>query len=319
MCQKSSVVKNVYKSNPKDMNYDKLEKLLKENAKYISIIRLHGGEPLYFGEIIRLIDLLNQLKMKFAFITNGSLLTPEISKKLMKNCIEISFSIDSVDNEEYSKIRYPGNLEIVSGNIKYLNQLKKETKSQTPILNIAATMFSFNISELPDIINYCYSHKILSISVSEGGYYNTPKVRHNHLIKHFPNEIRLAVDKAKIIAKKTGVILRLSSQILDMNFKVNTPYVKPIITKCINFYIFATVSPSLDIAACALSNSLGNIHNKSLYDVWNGKESGFTKARGILKNKILPDSCTFCKDINTRDFENNQVYSYTNLQEERYQ
>ena len=146
MCQKSSVVKNVYKSNPKDMNYDKLEKLLKENAKYISIIRLHGGEPLYFGEIIRLIDLLNQLKMKFAFITNGSLLTPEISKKLMKNCIEISFSIDSVDNEEYSKIRYPGNLEIVSGNIKYLNQLKKETKSQTPILNIAATMFSFNIS-----------------------------------------------------------------------------------------------------------------------------------------------------------------------------
>lgn len=317
MCQKSSVQKNVYTDNPKDLNFNEIEKLLRENSKYISIVRLSGGEPLYYEAFIRLIDLLDQLKMKYALLTNGSLLTSEISKKLLKNCIEISFSIDSAESEKYSEIREQGNLDIVSHNINYLNQLKKDYKSKTPILNIATTTFSFNISGLPQLINYCDLHHIKSISVSEGGYYNTPKVRHEQLIKHYPEEVKLAVNKAKEIAKNKGIILRLNSQILNSKIQ-DSINVKPIINKCINFYIYAAVNPLLEINSCALSYPIGSIDGTSLSNVWNGKNFGFVKARELLRKKNLPSTCRFCNDFNTRTLEDNQIFSCTTLQEELY-
>ena len=98
MCQKSSVHDNPYK-HPESIDYDALSEFLKENAKYLSLVRLHGGEPLFYEKISNLIDLLNELKIPFSIISNGYLLTPEISKKLVNNCIGLSLSIDAVDPE----------------------------------------------------------------------------------------------------------------------------------------------------------------------------------------------------------------------------
>ncbi len=57
MCQKSSNDETVYSGDPKDMNFDQLETLLRDNARHLSIVKLHGGESLYFLNIIPLINL----------------------------------------------------------------------------------------------------------------------------------------------------------------------------------------------------------------------------------------------------------------------
>ena len=316
MCQKSSVLKNVYTDSAKDMKFDELEKLLRENAKYISLVRLSGGEPLHYRDISKLIDVLDQLKMKYALLTNGSLLTPEISKKLILNCIEISISIDSADKQIYSKMRYPGNLDSVSENINFLNKLKSSNKSKTPILNVAATTFSFNISGVSDLIKFCHSHGIPTISVSEGGYYHTPEIQQKHLIKHHPKKIKSSIEKAKKIAKELKITLRLSSEILNSTDGKITSYDRKQITACTNFYIYASVDSHLDVFACGLSYSIGNLSGESLENIWNGKKYGFVKAREGMRNKKLPDSCKYCVDYNTRRLEDTQVYSYTMLQEE---
>ncbi len=84
MCPKSSSTLSYY-SHPVDIDYGQLEKLLTRNAKYISSVKLFGGKQLYHQKIIQIIELLDNLNLKYTITTNAYLLTPEIfAKKLQK-------------------------------------------------------------------------------------------------------------------------------------------------------------------------------------------------------------------------------------------
>ena len=265
MCQKSSLDSNAYTSNPNDINFNALEKLLRENAKHLSIVRLHGGEPTYYKDFTKVISLLDELNLKYTLITNGSLLTTKLSKQLLKNCLLVSLSIDSADKDIYAHMREGGKLEQITKNISTLNQIKKQYKKKVPYLNIAATMFTFNIRGLSDLVMYCSENKIQSISVSEGSYYNTSQLKETDFIKNDVELVEECVDKAQITADELGIVLRLNSQILYWNKRENQLIAnRSRITSCFNFYFSIVLSPNFDVQLFPLSFPIGNLNKTSL-------------------------------------------------------
>jgi len=291
MCEKSSTLPNVYTRNPKDMDFRGLEKLLRETANHVSLVRLSGGEPLHFREIEKLILLFDELNLKYAILTNGALLSERISRLLIKNCIQISFSIDSADPEIYSRIRYPGNIDLVAKNIKFLNRFKKDSNSKTPVLNLAVTTFSFNLKSLPGLVSFCSSHAIKSMSVGEGTSYNTPAISRGDLLENNIDDVSGPVSEAIRAAKKHKVILRFTSPVLIGNTKIKA---KQVIKKCLNFYMYTVADPSLNIFACNSSEPIGNLAITSFSEIWNGENGGFAMAREQLSNEKLPATCRHC-------------------------
>ncbi len=311
MCQKSSIDKNSYSQAYKHMNFGKLEKLLRDNSKNIAILRITGGEPLMYPQFEKLIDLLNEIKLKYSILTNGSLLNEGLAKKLLKNCLEISISVDSVDRKIYSFIRAGGELDEIKKNIKILNRVKVNRK--TPYLNIASTCFTFNIKGLPDLVRFCHQNKIPTISVSEGAFYNTPLIKEEHFIKNEIDKCYKAVNEAQKTADKYGVIIRWNSQILYFSKEDNQVISNrnPIIG-CINFFFSGLITPDFEFKICPLSNPICDLKVEDLQMSWNGIQ--ILKDRELLNKNEFPLTCRYCPDYNKHLKESNNDYSYVDFQ-----
>ena len=297
MCQKSSVHDNPYK-HPESFDYDILASFLKENAGYLSLVRLHGGEPLFYKEIPRLLDLLVELKIPYSIISNGYLLKPEISKKLVNNCLGLSLSIDAVDPEIYGFMRRGGDIETVTSNIVHLNKLKREAGSRTPILNLTMAAFSFNMPELPRLVRFCHENGIPSLSATEGWFYDTPYVREEHLIKNHTEPARKYIPEAQQLASELGIILRLRFPSLNSQKDVSMKRVgkKEKLKSCLNLYVSSFIHPNLDVIVCCdAKETFGNLKNNSFREIWNGPK--YIDARKKLRNNEVPASCEGCANL----------------------
>lgn len=317
MCQKSSLDSNMYNENPAEIDFNKLENFLRDNAKYLSLVKLHGGEPILYKDFEKVINLLNELNLKYTIITNGFLLNEKLSKKLLKNCLLVSISIDSADKNIYANMRKGSNLEQITKNVSSLNKIKKQNKKKAPYLNVAATMFSFNITGLCDLVEYCSKNEIPTLSVSEGSYYNTPFIKEDDFLINNKKLVEECVDNAQIIADRLGIVLRFNSQILYWNKQENKLINnRSRITNCFNFYFSIVINPKFDIQICPLSFPIDNLNYSSLSQVWNSRDSNIFKARKLINNKNeFPDTCRYCNDYNNSLFnQNGEEYSYINYQ-----
>ncbi|MCE5251396.1 radical SAM protein [bacterium] len=299
MCQKNAPGDNNPYKNPQSIDYETFAKLLTENARYLSLVRLHGGEPFFYTEIHELIDLLNERGIPYTVITNGYLLTPDIAEKLIKNCIQVSLSIDAVDSELYRHMRRGGTIEKVTENIRSLNEIKREHKSKTPILNISSAFFGFNIEELPKLVRYCHENGIESLSAGEGWGYNTPYIKDEDLIGHHADRARQSIAEARKLADELGVILRLKFPGLREHKSGDRPVgKKPELTgkSCLNLYVSAELHPDMSVIACCDAKAaFGSLRDASLRDIWNGP--GYIDARRKLRSREVPEACRGCKSL----------------------
>lgn len=310
MCQKNSMDNNVYNSLA-EMDYLNLEKYLRANSKYIAILRITGGEPLSYSDIEKLLDLLDEISIKYSIITNGSLLTERISKKLLKNCIEVSLSIDSADKEIYSFIRMGGSLIKVVENIEVLNKLKG--KKRYPALNVAAACFTFNIDGLSRLVEFCHQYNIPTISASEGTFYNTPDIKEEHFIRNDLHKCHIAVNKAQKTADDLGITLRFNSPVLYFSKEDNQIISnRNRVSGCTNFFFSGIITPEFQFKICPLSIPILDMEQKSLQEIWNGPE--LQKCRDAILKNDFPSTCRFCPDYNEHFDEYGKEYSYIDYQ-----
>lgn len=315
MCQKSSRDANSYTVHShRYIDFEKLRKFLTDQHQFIAVVRISGGEPFMYPHFEELIDLLNNLKLRYTLQTNGSILPEPILKKLTPNCLNISFSIDSAVPKTYAYMRAGGKLAQVQQNISRINWQKKQQKSKTPFLNVAAACFTFNIDELPQLVQFCYDHKIPSLSLSEGAYYNTPKIKNEHFIRNNPNQIHHAVNRAQRLADKLGITLRLNSPILYFQKEENqlianrNPKVG-----CFDYYFTCSITPEAWVKICPLSNPVEPLNLENSGHFWNSPQ--MQKNRAVLRTNNFPETCRFCPDYNEH-YNQQTEYSFIDFQKQ---
>lgn len=96
-----------------------------------------------------IISLAHENRIGTVVTTNGSLLTKELSRKIISSKLDyLILSIDGASNESYQKYRIGGSFDAVVNNLKYLISLKRELKSSTPFIEWQFIVFKHNEHEL---------------------------------------------------------------------------------------------------------------------------------------------------------------------------
>ena len=274
---------------PKEMDFGALRDLLREHADYLALVKLQGGEPLYHSNIVELVDLLNELKIPFDILTNGSLLTEDLCRKLVNSyCFSISISLDAGRNETYRYLRHGGELPQVLSNIGRLNDIKSERASNRPILNASMCTFAENIGEVSELLEICSEYRIPSLTVVEGHDYDTAFTKPHQLAR------------AKSTARRLGIILRLRFPCLadDSENPGNQSSEQVSIVpprNCLNLYASVWLLPDFNAMGCSCSTmSWGNIREQGLQPVWNDPDGLYVRARQDLRERKVPVACRGC-------------------------
>ncbi len=158
------------------MDFKLFKKMIDEVCEYdLSNLQLNRyGESLLHPEIF---DMVRYAKEKgcrnVGFITNGQLLDEKKAIEAIESGLDyIIFSIDSIDEERYKRIRrVGGTLKNVTENVSRLNDLKKARGLAKPRILINAVAMEMTKDEIKDIRNYwkgkvdrvnilpCYTYK----------------------------------------------------------------------------------------------------------------------------------------------------------------
>ena len=125
------------------------------------------GEPLYHPKIIEMINKVKELGSRVELITNGTLLTDEMSRELIKTGIDVLWvSIDGASPESYADIRLGATLrEVIENIIGFSNILNNEilinncgaVPSASTELGVAFVAMKRNIADLPAVLKLAHS------------------------------------------------------------------------------------------------------------------------------------------------------------------
>jgi len=286
---------------PREMDFAALRDLLTEHAEYLLMVKLHGGEPLYYSAVVQLVDLLNELKIPFFIGTNGSLLTEELCEKLVAGyCFTIGVSLDAASDETYRYMRRRGELSRVLANLQLLNQVKKRRASSRPVLSASMCTFAENVGEVSSLVEICSQYQIPSLTVAEGHDYDTPFSQPEQLAVNNKERFRQELVRARQAARRLGIILRLRFPSLagdGATAKEPLPrqvgHVLP--RDCLNLYASLWLLPDFEAIGCSNSTvRWGNIREHGLRTVWNGPGGHYACARRDLTEGRVPLACTGC-------------------------
>jgi MoaA/NifB/PqqE/SkfB family radical SAM enzyme len=132
-----------------------LYRKISEYFDRVENIHLQGwGEPLLHQDLFDMIRMAKEKDCNVSLTTNGMLLGPEISERLIKEGVAIiAISLAGATKKTHEMIRRWSNFDQLIDNIKALHGLKQKMKSKIPKITGSFLMTEMNIEELPAIVD----------------------------------------------------------------------------------------------------------------------------------------------------------------------
>ncbi len=254
-------------------------------------------------------------KSKGAFVSivsNGMLLNPVLSEKLIENGLDqLVISVDAADEKLFEEIRRGADLKTIIKNIESLNKIKGEKKKEKPVLGINVVVQASNFKQLPDIIDLANKLNISFVTFS-------PVTIHEHIQGLERERIYLDLDVSNILelcrtnAREKGILLdddklyyTLKALEPEEIYKDKIPCPEP--------FRFMGIRANGDIFPCCnwdverpiskiTYNS--NIENE-LMEIWQCKE--WNKLRKSIIKNDYPELCKKCMKNFTRPFKDEYV------------
>lgn len=287
---------------PKDMNRIitdiALEKLYTVIPKLTSIALMNNCEPLINKNIATIISTIKKInpKIHISFVTNGMLLSAELSEKLVELAVDhIYFSIDGATPETNDKIRIGSNLNKVINNIEILNRLKKNRNTKLPIVGIITVANKDNVNELLDIVDLAKKLEVEVFRVNGVEPYTTEMdklklwdVSENEYYSRKLKDISMECSRSGInfahasLTPKDFSSCLLTEAVIDANGDV---------------YPCSSLSYNRDYYYLEEKHSFprisfGNLHNNSFDEIWHSPN--YTKFRKDVLAGNFPEYCKNC-------------------------
>lgn len=130
--------------------FDELEAFI----PYLKHSHFLGGEPFMIPQYVDLWERMAHLNpgMTLSTQTNGSLLSQRIKGILSKIKFQISVSMDSIEKENYERIRKNAHFETVMANLQWFREYTREMGT---VLSFAFCPMPQNWHEIPDVVRFC--------------------------------------------------------------------------------------------------------------------------------------------------------------------
>ncbi len=126
------------------MSWNLFKKVIDEVAgSECKAITIAGrGEPLLNPAICNMLDYLKGKFLEIKLNTNGLLMNEEVTRSILRNNINVVFSAEGTNAEEYEQIRYKGDFEKLIQNIRNFNIIReKEFSSSTTRTRVSGVAF----------------------------------------------------------------------------------------------------------------------------------------------------------------------------------
>jgi len=250
------------------MDLDLYKKIIDDVQGNIWEINLaHRGESFLHPELLEMILYAKDKNLSIRLHTNGSLVTEEISHRLIKTGLDrLSFSFDGYDRKTYEKIRKGGDFQKTTANIVRFLEIKKAAQAKKP--KVAIECIDFGPEKQDD--------------------QTAKKEKFSSLFRDLPLE-RLVIKPVHNWAGNINVNGNNRGQVL-----------------CPLPWNALTVFWSGDVLPCPQDffgrYVLGNIKESSLGDIWNSER--MVALRLGLANQDLKNfpSCSQCDHLSRRGF-----------------
>jgi radical SAM protein with 4Fe4S-binding SPASM domain len=242
-----------------------------------------GGEPFCYPHFLDTIKKLSKTKIKFASLTNGSLLRGEIAELFAKHATWVRISIDGWDDESYAKYRKVrvGEFTNVINNIKNFKKLKGKC-----YLSVCINVDKTNASHINKLIQKLAATGVDSVKIAPCIISNDGKENnayHEPIFNTVKEQISLAKENLK--GKKIDIFDSYHTQL--ESFKKNY-------TWCPYHQILMVIGADQNIYPCQdkaynLDQALiGSIKNQRFKDFWFSNKEKFFK---INPSKVCNHHC----------------------------
>jgi len=220
-----------------------------------SIRLTYINEPLIRTDIDKFVKYANDVGIIDIIITtNGTLLSKEVSKKLIEaGLTKINVSLDAVTEETYNKIRVGGNFNTTIKNIHDFLKVRKSLDKKIPKIGLTFVRTKLNDHEYKQFVEY-WADKVDHIGIQNpqnpfaDGKFFTPSKGDEFLLKRdqkSPEKFHCPEPFKRMTLRGNGDVLG-----------------------CCSFY--------------AVDLVMGNWHNDSMKEIWNGEK--MSKLREIHRS-----------------------------------
>mgnify|MGYP006274039835 CR=1 FL=1 len=277
MCGNSKLKKH-------DLSIEAFEEI-KPILPFVSNVTLLGGEPLVYSKVDEILEILCYYGAKPAFITNGSLLTPERSYSIVANGVErITVSIDAARAKTYQQIRRGGNFLKVIKNIANLSNEKIKQGASKPRITFNYVAMLKNINEFKKAVVLAHELGVEQVS----GFHilvDNEKMVKESLFFH-QQQSNECFYEAKSIGDNLGV-------------KVNIPPLfgeevkaEDSCKRCIEPWNTLMLQVDGNIRSCCNMEMAGNVLNENFKTLWNNEI--FMRYRKTVNTDNELESCRYC-------------------------
>lgn len=258
------------------MSNDTLEKLLAELHEHLLYMTLYfQGEPYLNPQFFQSVRLANEHKIYTATSTNGHFLTPQAAEETIASGLNrLIISMDGTDQETYAKYRIGGNLYKVKEGIGNLLTARKKLKRSNPYIILQFILFEHNLHQRQEVIHLAKELGVDKLEFKTAQVYDFEK-----------GSPMIPVDETFSRYK----------QLENGQFSIKNKQ----LSKCWKMWHSCVMTWDGNIVPCCFDKdakyTMGNIHNSSFRDIWNGQHYLNFRSR-LLANRREIDICTNCSE-----------------------
>ncbi|KHE91511.1 MAG: radical SAM protein [Candidatus Scalindua rubra] len=270
----------------------------------LKLVNLAGNaESLLNPDIVPILNVCRENNIIVELITNGTLLTPQISKLLLGFCSEIHISFGGSTKQTFESIRQGAEFELVCENIRTLSDLKKSTNNQYPHIWLNPILMKRSIQELPDIIKLAMDLGCQGVACSHL-IVSSPELIEESLYFH-KTECNTFLQKAEVLAKEYDIKLIIPRYFTaESSCDEGNNGHKEAWKNCRFLWNHAILGVE-GIEPCGSYKNMdfdGNIVRNRFMDIWNN--DWYANMRYMLLTGNPPDICKVCKDPSVKDVNN---------------
>jgi radical SAM protein with 4Fe4S-binding SPASM domain len=129
-------------------------KSIVDELPHLEKVTLQGlGEPLLAPDLFRMIEYAAERGIRMGFNTNGTLLTPDASERLVRVGLDwLHVSLDGASAETYEDVRHGSNFARVRQNVIGLVRARRRLGSERPRIMLVFVAMRRNVGELPALV-----------------------------------------------------------------------------------------------------------------------------------------------------------------------
>lgn len=242
---------------------------------YLEQIIWQGGEVLildYFKDFLE--EARRHPNLYQSIITNGLAINEKLAPMLVRDNMELTFSIDAATKELYESIRRKAKFEVLLESIKLVNDLRKKQKLKNMSFRMHVVVMNSNYKELEKFVDFAKEHEFDAlhlmpiwgnVETEENIFYRQNK----KALDYIKENIAQVEEKARFYQINLLNSLPYSGnshegktqdKVVEKNLLCHMPWKRMVINPA------GYICP-----ACHCRQMVGNVSESTLSDIWNNE------------------------------------------------